>query len=61
MEPNSLNVKKYKISNSELDGIRVAFITDMHFKKNDFKRFDKMLKMLKRQEPDILLIGGDFP
>lgn len=60
IEPNSLEVVKYEITDYELQGIRVAFLTDFHLKRNDYKRLDKIVNLTRNQKPDIVLLGGDF-
>lgn len=60
IEPNSLKVVKYEIKEPRLDGVRVVFLSDMHLGRNDFKRLDKIIKVTNDQQPDIVLMGGDF-
>ena len=60
MEPNGLEVKHYQINAPELSGIRVAFLSDLHLKKRDYKRLNNIVKLTKKENPDILLLGGDY-
>ena len=60
IEPNSLEVTRYTIKDNELHGIRVAFLTDFHLKRKDYKRLDKIVQLTNQQNPDIVLLGGDF-
>ena len=60
IEPNSLEVVKYEIEDSQLQGIRVAFLSDFHLKKRDYKRLDKIVRLTNTQDPDLVLLGGDF-
>ncbi|MBR1618044.1 metallophosphoesterase [bacterium] len=60
LEPNSLVVTKYEVSDKSLEGIRVVFFSDLHLKKHDFKKLDKVVKLVNEQKPDVVLIGGDF-
>lgn len=60
IEPNSLEVVKYQLQDSELKGIKIAFLTDFHLKRNDYKRLDKIINLTNEQKPDVVLLGGDF-
>lgn len=60
LEPNSLEVTKYQVQCKELSGVRIVFLTDFHFKKRDYKRLNKVVRLAKKQNPDIVLIGGDY-
>ena len=60
IEPNSLVVTNYKIENRDLSGIRVAFLSDLHLKKRDYKRLNKIAIMTNKQSPDVIILGGDF-
>lgn len=60
IEPNALEVMKYDIEDNRLQGIRVAFLTDFHLKKRDYKRLDEIIAKTNSQKPDIVILGGDF-
>lgn len=60
LEPNGLEVTKYQINNPHLAGARIVFLSDFHFKKHDYGRLNKIVKLVKKQNADIVLIGGDF-
>ena len=60
IEPNSLVTTNYKIENNNLAGIRVAFLSDLHLKKNDYNKLNKIAMMTNRQQPDVIILGGDF-
>ena len=60
IEPNLLQVTNYEIENNALQGIRVAFLSDFHLKKRDYKRLDNIVRLTNAQKPDIVLLGGDF-
>ena len=60
LEPNALVVKKYQVQCAELVGLRIVFLTDFHLKKRDYKRLNKIVKLTKSQQPDLVLIGGDY-
>lgn len=60
IEPNALEITKYTVKNSQLAGVRIAFLSDFHLKRRDYKRLDKIVNATNRQNPDIVLIGGDY-
>lgn len=59
-EPNTLTVTNYKIEDRQLQGIKIAFLSDLHLKKNEYKRLDRIVELTKKQNPDLVLVGGDF-
>ncbi len=59
-EPNSLKVTKYEIEDNYLQGIRIAFLSDLHLKRNDYRRLNKIVKVTNEQRPDIVFLGGDY-
>lgn len=60
IEPNSLTVTKYLIQDRRLTGLKVAFVSDLHYQKTDFKKLDKLTKTIRKENPNIILIGGDI-
>ena len=60
IEPNSLNVTKYQISNSRLMGSKIVFISDINAKRNDYKRLAKIIDLVNKQMPDLVLLGGGY-
>ena len=60
IEPNALEITRYEIEDNRLQGVRVAFLSDFHLKRRDYKRLDKIVRMTNSQDPDIILLGGDF-
>jgi len=60
IEPGSLKITNYQITCPELRGVRVAFLTDMHLGKSDYRRIDKIIQATNKENPDIVLIGGDY-
>lgn len=60
IEPNSLEVVKYEVKDRDLKGVRVVFASDFHLNKKDYRKLDKIVAKINRQNPDITLLGGDF-
>lgn len=60
IEPNKIKITKYHIENTKLKGLKIGFISDFHLKSNHQKRLKKIIKLLKEQNPDIILSTGDF-
>ncbi|MDL2289201.1 metallophosphoesterase [Clostridia bacterium OttesenSCG-928-F22] len=46
---------------SELDGYKIAFVSDPHFKRNGKeRRIREVVAAVNMKQPDLLLLGGDF-
>lgn len=60
IEPGSIQITKYQVENNSLNGIRIAFLSDLHLKKGDYKRLDRIVKLTKKEAPDVVFFGGDF-
>lgn len=60
IEPNLLIVKHYKIQNKNLAGLKIVFTSDFHLKKSENQKLKKIVKKINSQNPDIVLLGGDF-
>jgi len=60
IEPNMLTITRYRIKCSNLSGLKAVFVGDFHIKKNGEERLDKIVKLIKAQEPDIIFSTGDF-
>ena len=58
IEPNLLVVTKYKIN--KFDGKKIVFVSDFHYGKNAKWRLKKLVKLINKQNPDLVLSGGDF-
>ena len=45
---------------ADLDGLRVAFVSDIHFRNNfSRERLDRLVAEINAQKPDCVIIGGD--
>lgn len=60
IEPKMLVVKHYKIKNEKLTGVRVVFASDFHLKETQEERLKEIVNKINAQNPDIVLLGGDF-
>lgn len=60
VEPNLLIVKKYNVEDKELRGIKVVLIGDFHLKTHQEKRLKRIVKLVNKQNPDLILSVGDF-
>ena len=58
IEPNLLVVKRYK--SEKFKGKKIVFASDFHIGKHDLKRLRKIVNLINRQNPDLVLSGGDF-
>lgn len=60
IEPNQINIKTYTLQNKELNGLKIAFLTDLHVAPSHLKRLRKVIDLTNKQKPDIVLLGGDY-
>lgn len=66
LSPNGVGrVKRYSFVNEELperfDGYKVAFMSDIHYPSLfNRKRLARVVRKLRSESPDILLLGGDY-
>lgn len=58
IEPNIITVKKYK--SDKFSNTKIVFISDLHIAKNDKKRLQKIVKLVNKQNPDVVISGGDY-
>ena len=66
LSPNGVGrMKRYSVGSSSLpdsfDGYRVAFISDIHYPSLfNRPRLAKLVRKLRSEQPDMLLLGGDY-
>lgn len=65
IEPNNLIIKEYKIENKLLpdsfDGLKIVHFSDVHYgSTTDLKYLKKIINLINKQNPDIVLFTGDF-
>ena len=60
IEPNNIQVTHFAIKDRELQGLRVAFLSDFHLKQRDYKKLNKIANLTAKQKPDVILLGGDY-
>jgi hypothetical protein len=62
-DTNTIEVRHYEITSGSLGealaGLKVAFLADLHVKKVDVRE-NKTLEILRRERPDVILLGGDL-
>lgn len=58
IEPNLIVVRHFKINS--LNGKKIVFASDFHIAKHDKKRLEKIVTTINKQNPDLVLFGGDF-
>jgi hypothetical protein len=44
----------------QLDGLRIAHLTDLHVRKTWRKGFDELIERVRAEAPDLILITGDY-
>ena len=60
IEPNVVTVNKYKIKDESLKGIKIVLAGDFHVKPYQEKRLQYVVKKINAQNPDIVLLIGDY-
>ena len=60
IEPNIIEVKHIIFKNEKLLGLKIVFASDFHIKPYEKYRLKKTVKTINKQNPDIILLGGDF-
>lgn len=59
-EPNKLVIKRLKIKDEDLKGLKIVFASDFHIKFYEQKRLEKIVQMINSENPDLVLSTGDF-
>lgn len=60
IEPNVFRITRYKITDADLEGLRVVFAADFHYKPYEKWRLERDVRTINAQNPDIVLFGGDY-
>lgn len=65
IEPNKLIIKEYKIENKlipdSFDGIKIVHFSDIHYGSTvNQKYLKKIVNLINKQKPDIVIFTGDF-
>jgi hypothetical protein len=62
-DTNTIEIRRFQIANSSLGeslaGLKLAFISDLHSKRNG-PREKGINRILEKEKPDFILLGGDF-
>lgn len=59
-EPNTLEISRYQFESSELSDVRVVFAADFHLAPADEHRLERIIAAVNAQNPDIVILGGDY-
>lgn len=65
IEPMNLFIKEYKIESKDIpknfDGIKIVHFSDIHYGRTvDNRYLEKIVDMINKQKPDIVIYTGDF-
>ena len=60
IEPNILTVKRITVSDERLKGLKIVFASDFHVKPHEMYRLERIVKKINEQNPDVILLGGDY-
>lgn len=58
IEPHLLMIKHYKVDS--LKGVKIVFVSDFHISKWDKGRLERIVRLINKQKPNLVLSGGDF-
>lgn len=59
-EPHTLRTKHYTIDCAALSGLKIVFAADFHIAPNDTNRLNKIITAIKNEQPDLIILGGDY-
>jgi predicted MPP superfamily phosphohydrolase len=60
IEPNKISVTTYTIADDELKGIKIVFPSDFHIRPYQHKKLKKIVEIINKENPDLVLSVGDF-
>ena len=61
-EPYALKITSYNLENSRLSGIKIVFVSDFHVARHKWEkwRLQKIIDNINEQNPDLVILGGDY-
>ncbi len=61
-EPYSLKITSYDITNQQLSGLKIVFASDFHIAPYKWEkwRLQKIVNTINEQNPDLVILGGDY-
>ena len=61
-EPYILKTTTYNLENPQLSGIKIVFATDFHIAPYKWEkwRLQRIIKTINEQNPDLVILGGDY-
>ena len=61
-EPYGLKITSYNLKNPQLSGIKIVFATDFHIAPYKWEkwRLQRIIKTINEQNPDLVILGGDY-
>lgn len=60
IEPHLLVVNTYKLKSETMQGLRIVFASDFHIGKYSKSRLKRIVKLINKQNANLVLLGGDF-
>jgi len=60
VEPNFITVKRIKLKDKDLKGLKIVFASDFHIKYYEKRRLQKIVEMINDENADLVLSTGDF-
>ena len=61
-EPYSIKITSYDITNQQLSGLKIVFASDFHIAPYKWEkwRLQKIVSTINEQNPDLVVLGGDY-
>lgn len=61
IESNVIRVQKYQLEQPDLKGLKIAFLSDFHYKnKYDSQKIKRAIRKVNKEKPDLIVLGGDY-
>lgn len=61
IETKYIRVRTYEYQEPRLEGMKVAFISDFHYKNRwDDGKIKRAVRKINRESPDLIILGGDY-
>ena len=58
IEPNLITIKRYKLN--KFKNKKIIFVSDFHISKFDKNKLKRIVKIINRENPDLVISGGDY-
>lgn len=60
IEPNLITVKYLTLKSEDIKKLKIVFVSDFHLSKTSGGRLQKIVNAVNKENPDIIISGGDY-